>query len=333
MIRLSLLALALLVVAAARPAAARELTVRGTDFFLDGKPFLYTGVSFFNAIYNKPFNESSAERKKWLAKFQKYGINVLRLWGQWNNKRGFQDACPECCLIADDGSLRQPLVNTLKAIAKDADDMGMVILLAVFAQESWHDGVRIGPAESEKGLDALTRALKPHRNVVIQIWNEFSERVLEYVAVVRKADPKRLVTNSPGVSGILGDAKQNEALDFLTPHTTRQKAGRPWVVGPLELAYLKARFRKPVVDDEPARNGTKSFGGPGEETFPTDHILQIAEDWKHGVYVLYHHDMFQTPGTPAVPPHGIPDPEWSPYHREVFEFLSRKDRYWPTLRP
>ena len=40
--------------------------------------------------------------------------------------------------------------------------------------------------------------------------------------------------------------------------------------------------------------------------------------------------MFQTGyGTPACPPSGVPDPEFSPYHRAVFEFLAQRERYWP----
>jgi hypothetical protein len=32
-------------------------------------------------------------------------------------------------------------------------------------------------------------------------------------------------------------------------------------------------------------------------------------------------------GDPSVPPNGIPDPEFSPFHRQVFEFLKWRDRY------
>lgn len=117
-------------------------------------------------------------------------------------------------------------------------------------------------------------------------------------------------------------------MDYLTPHTTRQGKGRPWEVGPAEIRYLLSRYRKPVVDDEPARNGTAQFGGPGEATFPEDHILQIWRVWQEGGYVTYHHDMFQTgAGSSAVPPSGVPDPEFSVYHRRVFEFLGRRERY------
>ena len=160
--------------------------------------------------------------------------------------------------------------------------------------------------------------------------------MLDHVKTVKSIDPKRLVTNSPGVAGVLGDRAQNEALDFLTPHTSRQNAGRHWEIGPQEIAYLLARYRKPVVDDEPARNGTpgsQRFGGPREATSPFDHILQIYQVWRLGGYVVYHHDMFQTGyNTPAVPRSGVPDPEFSPYHRTVLEFIREGERYMP-LKP
>lgn len=38
-------------------------------------------------------------------------------------------------------------------------------------------------------------------------------------------------------------------------------------------------------------------------------------------------------GTPACPPSGIPDPEYSPYHRQVFEFLKLRERYQPNRTP
>jgi hypothetical protein len=324
--------LILLALCAVLPAAAAEITVSGTRFLLDGKPFPYTGISFFNAIYNPAFNKSSEERVAWMRKFQRYGINVLRVWGQWDSKRGFVDTCPECTLYMPDGSLRRQHVETLKRIAADADREGMVILLALFSQESWSEKIRLSPEASDRAVAALAREMMPHRNVVFQVWNEFSERVLDHVKTIRAADPKRLVTNSPGFAGVLGDPAQNNALDYLTPHTSRQGAGKTWEIGPAEIRYLLARYRKPVVDDEPARNGTPKFGGPRDRTYPTDHILQIYKVWQAGAYITYHHDMFQTgAGSPEVPPSGIPDPEFNPYHRAVLEFVALRERYMPQL--
>jgi hypothetical protein len=154
---------------------------------------------------------------------------------------------------------------------------------------------------------------------------------MEHVKTIRAADPKRLITNAPGSAGFLGDASQNEALDYLTPHTTRQGAAKHWEIAPREIAYLLARYQKPVIDDEPARNGTSRFGGPKDSTSPMDHILQIYQVWQAGGYVIYHHDMFQTGyGTQPVPPSGIPDPEFSPYHRQVLEFIAKQNRYAPA---
>jgi hypothetical protein len=308
-----------------------ELTVSGTRFLLDGKPFPYTGISFFNAIHNEAFSKSSEDRRQWLNKFKKYGINVIRVWGQWDSKRGFVDTCPECTLYQPSGELRSGPLVRLKQICADADALGVVVELAMFSQESWHDGIKLTPEAADKAVAAVTRELQPHRNVVLQIWNEFDERVLDHVKTIKSIDPRRLVTNSPGVAGVLvGMRGEMEALDFLSPHTSRQGAGLTWEIAPKEIAYLLARFHKPVVDDEPARNGTPQFGGPKTPTSPLDHILQIQAVWQAGGYVIYHHDMFQMgKGHPSVPPTGIPDPEFSPYHRQVLEFLSMRERYMP----
>lgn len=322
--RLLWLALAVLL-----PAAGAEIGVRGTEFVLDGKPFPYTGMSFFNAIYNPAFNASSEARGQWLDKFGSYGINVLRVWAQWDNARGFVDACPECSLYRADGSLRAERVAVLKAMAADAERRGMVIELVLFSQESWREKIRLSEAAAERAVRALTAELKPHRNVTLQVWNEFSWHTAALAKVIKIVDPQRLVTSSPGFAGVLaGGAEETALMDYLTPHTSRQGAGKTWEIAPAEIRYLLKRYRKPVVDDEPGRNGTANFGDPKAPTLPLDHVLHMWGVWKAGGYVTYHHDMFQTAGSAAVPANGIPDPEFSAYHRQVFEFLKQRARYW-----
>ncbi|MEI6178754.1 MAG: hypothetical protein WCS43_17820, partial [Verrucomicrobiota bacterium] len=147
---------------------------------------------------------------------------------------------------------------------------------------------------------------------------------------IKAIDVQRVVTNSPGYSGEFGSDDENRALDYLSPHSSR--GGRHWEMAPRELGSLVQKFGKPVVDDEPARNGTAKFGGPQGVTSPFDHILQILNVWNVGAYPTYHHDMFQTGyGTPSCPPSGIPDPEFNPYHRVVFDFLARRDRFHPPV--
>lgn len=311
------------------PLGAGELTVEGTRFVRDGKQFEYTGLSFFNAIYNPAFNGTQAGRLRWLEKFRSYGINVLRVWCQWDSNRGFVDSCPTCTLYREDGSLRAERVAVLKDILRDAEQSGVVIELVLFSQESWRDGIRLNDGFMEKAVRELVAELKPHRNLTIQIWNEFSQHTVVLAKIVKQVDPARLVTSSPGFAGVLtASREETQVMDYLTPHTSRQDAGKPWEVGPAEIRYLIARYGRPVVDDEPARNGTASFGGPKVPTSPYDHVVQILNVRREGGYPTYHHDMFQMgAGHASVPPSGVPDPEFSAYHRVVFEFLKAGERY------
>lgn len=124
------------------------IAVKDLDFTLNDKPFNYTGISFFNAIYNPAFNESDASRRTWLEKLKANGINVVRTWGQWDNKRGFIDTCPTCTLYEHDGRLRPVHLNTLKKIIEAADALDMAVLFVLFQRESWNDNIRGPRAEN-----------------------------------------------------------------------------------------------------------------------------------------------------------------------------------------
>src|SRR5688572_4257780 len=67
------------------------IAIKGTNFTLDEKHFDFTGISFFNALYNDSFNINEKEQVRWLKKFKENGISVLRIWAEWNNDLGFVD--------------------------------------------------------------------------------------------------------------------------------------------------------------------------------------------------------------------------------------------------
>lgn len=303
------------------------IAIKGTSFTLNEKPFEFTGVSFFNALYNPTFNSSPSERTKWLGKFQDYGINVIRVWGQWDNRRGFVNTCSTCTLYNPDGSLRTEHLYNLKELIKAADEKGMVVLFVLFQRESWNDKIILEDKAADKAVALVANELHPYRNVILQIWNEHDYRTLDYLNIIKKIDETRIVSNSPGYAGVLGSNEENAALDYLSPHTTREDDAH-WEIAPREIALLLAKYNKPVVDDEPARKGTANFGGPKSQTLPLDHILHLYNVRKAGGFVIYHHDMFQTnkEGN-VIPPSGIPDPEFSPYHKQVFEYLAKQKRY------
>ena len=326
------LILALLIMAYSFSNGKNVITVEGTQFKLNGEHFEYPGISFFNAIYNPAFNKNSESRREYLRKFKDTGINVLRIWCQWDNARGFVDGGSGKTLYNTDGSLKTDFVATLNGIISDADEEEMVILLVLFSRESWNENLRLSDGASNRAVEEVTRKFMHFRNLVFQIWNEYDYRTIDYVKIIRQIDSARLVTNSPGYAGILGSKEENQALDFLSPHTTRDDH-RHWEVAAKEIDYLITKYRKPVVDDEPARKGTPNFGGPKTIVYPDDHILHIYNVWKAGGYIVYHHDMFQTDyGSDAVPPDGIPLPGFSSYHDRVFEFLKNKNRYLKQIR-
>ncbi len=303
------------------------LTIKGTNFVLDQKPFNYIGISFFNALYNPTFNSSEEVMFNWLTKLNNNGITVVRIWGEWNNDLGFIDTCDSCIMYKRDGNIRTFYLNRIKSLLEASASLDMVVEYVLFSSES--KGKKLSDEAANLAVKNITRELMPYRNLVFQIWNEFDYRVEDYYKIIKENDPYRLVSNSPGGGGTLGNDDHNELLDFLTPHTSRH--GKHWEKVGEEIKGLIDKFNKPVVDDEPARSGTREsewLGGPKDVTSPFDHIIHIYNVWKAGGHPIYHHDMFQTGyGTKPIPPSGIPDPDFDQYHKTVFEFLRQVERF------
>ena len=310
-------------------AATKTLGIDGTRLTLDGAPFPFTGLSFFNAIYNPTFNRTPEERRRWLRRFRDNGVNALRIWCQWDftEPRVFIDVAPERTMFTPAGDIRDEPFRTLVEISMAADGLGMAIELTLFSHEKQPN---LPVAVQERAARALTARLLPYRNILLQIWNEDSTEVLRLYDAIKAVDPPRLVTNSPGFANNLGDEAQNRRLDLLTPHTLRRSGpeGPFWEVAPRQIAALLARYGKPVIDDEPARSGPVQFGGLAGGTRPEQHIAAIRGVRAAGGYPIYHHDMFQYGyASPLTPPSGIPEPDFSPVHRAVFDYL-RESKAW-----
>ena len=303
----------------------RVLEIEGMRLLLDGEPFYFQGLSFFNAVYNPNFNRSTDERLRWLHKFKDNGINALRVWCQWDFDRPFVDVDPDHTMYTAEGEIRDEHFRTLAEIIEVMNSLGMVVEVTLFSHEKQPN---LPVPVQERGARNVARRLLPYRNLILQIWNEDSTEVTRYYEAVKAVDSKRIVTNSPGFSNVLGDERQNRMLDLLTPHTVRRGVDRFWEVAPQQIAALLEQFGKPVIDDEPARTGTVQFGGIEGGTRPKQHVEQIKRVRAASGYHTYHHDMFQTGyGSPAVPPSGIPDPDLSPFHRQVFDHL-RDHKQW-----
>jgi hypothetical protein len=303
------------------------LAVNGTQLELDDQPFYFQGLSFFNALYNPAFNVDNAQRRRWLSYLKSWGVTALRVWGDWRVCNGWVDEGPDNSLWLYPGRQSrnvlyepwgelagEPLMR-LKRLLTIADGLGMVIELALFTH------YLVYPLHTRDGyVDRITRELRPWRNCIFQIWNEYDDHTLHHLAAIKRVDPNRLVTNSPGPAGVLGDEDHNQALDLLTPHTSRHNVPF-WEVAPEEIANLIETFGKPVIDDEPARTGIREFGGRPDSR-PEQHLVHIDRVHAYGGYHVYHHDMFQNGyGHPATPTLGIPNAEFSEFHKPIFEHL------------
>ena len=309
-------------------ASQTGLAVEGTRLLLHGKPFYYQGLSFFNALYNARFNETEAGRESWLRHFKSCGITALRIWGDFRLTNGWIDEGPDSSLFCypertrrdvnyepQNPKLNADVLGRLKALLTSAERLDMVIELCLFSHYLAY------PVNTRDDfIRLIIREIIPYRNILLQIWNEFDMTVLRHYELIKTIDPERVVTNAPGGANVLGKHVDNQVLDVLAPHTIRAE-GRFFEEAPVQIRGLIERYGKPVIDDEPARTGTRDFGGT-PSCRPEYHIAQLEKVREFGGYHNYHHDMFQLPyGSPATPPSGIPEPEFSDYHAVVFGHL------------
>jgi hypothetical protein len=289
---------------------------------MDQQPFGFRGLSFFNALFNECFNRDDRGRQDWLAKFGAHGVTALRVWCQWDfaPPRLFADVGPGQSVFGPDGELKALYADRLCSLAQGTGERAMALEVTLFSQEK---SPNFPVPVLDKAARNVSRLLVPFRNVLVQVWNECDDATERYYGTVKTADPDRLVTSSPGFSDVLGTDEHNAMLDVLTPHTVRQPPARFWVDAPAQVELLRGTFNKPVIDDEPARAGLVTFGGIVGGTTPAEHIAHMNATEAAGGYYTYHHDMFQAGyGDPAVPAHGVPDPEFSPFHKQVFEAMA-----------
>jgi hypothetical protein len=307
----------------------KVLGIDGVKLTLDGKPFYFEGVSFFNAIFNPTFNASPENRLFWLRKFKSNGVNCVRIFCQWDRPphRTNIDLAPGRSLFGDHGEVREDYFQRLVALLEAADSLDMVVQVSMFDQGGYPYCLPI-PAQ-ERATRELTEMLRPYGNLFEQIWSESSIEVMRYLEIAKKADPDRIMTNAPGHSGganaawdNTGEDAHNRAMDVLTPHTLRGGAFPFWYIAPAQMEYLLDTYQKPVIDDSPARQGPAAHGGLVGGTQPWQHIEQIRRDRAVGGYHIYLHGMHQYQyDNPATPPSGIPDPDFNAFDRQVFDYL------------
>ncbi len=232
------------------PTRAAEVTREGDRLLVAGRPVKLWGVRTASASQN---TDATRHLLAQLDDYQRHGINSVAVFYQ-GSSGGYSNP------FSADGTALDPAHHArMREIIEACDRRGMIVIAGIFYQRA--DFPKAGAA-FEAMVRTATRALRPHRNVIINIANEQNSslykdsnvvfdlgdpaKLIALCDLVHAEDPKRLV----GAGGydhakniVLGRARSVDVLLFDTN-------------GPEDSAALFDRFvaagvtAKPIVNVE-----------------------------------------------------------------------------------
>lgn len=243
-----------------------SLGIEGAAFTIDGKEQFLLGASYYGGL-GAP--DEFIDRD--LDDLKRLGFNWIRVWATWD---AFEN---NVSAVNPDGTPREPYLSKLKTLVGKADRRGMVVDVTLSRGKLLPD-----QASHLKAVETLAKALKPYRNVYLDLANERDVRDARFVDFpelralrdrVKEIAPKRLVTASGGVSSDdLGRYLFEAQVDFICPHGERRAGAAQETASRTReyLAWMKELGRLvPVHYQEPFR---RDYGRwqPALEDFCTD---------------------------------------------------------------
>ncbi|MGQ9560429.1 MAG: PKD domain-containing protein [Candidatus Oleimicrobiaceae bacterium] len=172
------------------------LSVQGTHFYLDGKPFEMWGIRVVNALWD---DQQTQELLVAMAQYRSYGINTIGVnlqggsvgfeidaSGKWYSNSAFRS----------DGSLKSEYMERLRAILERARELDMVVNVGYFYQrqcrkkdltpnldnDHWDNAAAI-----YRAVRNATEWLRPYRHVFLDIANEYGHAGYQYPEVFSTA--------------------------------------------------------------------------------------------------------------------------------------------------
>jgi hypothetical protein len=242
------------------------LGIEGAAFTVDGKRQFLLGASYYGAL-GAP--DEFIDRD--LDDLKRLGFNWIRVWATWD---AFEN---NVSAVNPDGTAREPYLTKLKSLVRKADRRGMIVDVTLSRGKLLPD-----QASHLKAVETLAKALKPYRNVYLDLANERDVRDARFVDFpelkalrdrVKATDAKRLVTASGGVTReSLARYLFEAALDFICPHGERRAGAAQETAERTReyLAWMKELGRLvPLHYQEPFR---RDYGRwqPALEDFCTD---------------------------------------------------------------
>lgn len=256
------LGLLLLLLASTSGASAATLAVRGDQFLLDGQSLKLWGVRTASASQTE---ESTRHLIAQLDDYARHGINAVAVFYQ-GSSGGYSNP-----FSADGGEIDPGHRARMAEIIAACDRHGMVVIVGIFYQRS--EFLRT-PAAWENAVRTVTRTLKPHRNIIVNIANEQNSslykdsngvfdigdpaRMAALCDIVHAEDPQRLVGGGGydhAKNIALGRSRSVDVLLFDTN-------------GPEDSGALFDRFIAAGVTGKPVVN-VEQFGAySGKAEFP-----------------------------------------------------------------
>ena len=239
--------------------AATTLNIQDTKFTMNGKRTFLLGISYYGALAApEVFIEPD------LDDMQRYGFNWLRVWASWKGT-----------LAADaNGKPIEPSMSRLMRLVDLCDQRGMVV------------DVTFVPSSGQKAMQTVAQALKPYRNVYIDLCNEHDTNFVSFEEMkqrhdwIKAADPERLVAASYWLYDTSRAALRKYYVivkpDILAPHLPRyQQAPQRTEAKTRDLLEMMPGLGQaiPVHYQEPFRRGFR----PHEwEPTAEDHLVDLG---------------------------------------------------------
>lgn len=161
---------------------AGTLTTAGDGFLLDGKPFKLWGVRTASA------SQSPAATQHLIAQLDDYarhGLNAVTVFYQ-GSSGGYSNP------FSGDGLALDPAHQArMVEIITACDRRGMVVVVGLFYQRAEYFRT---PIAWENAVRTVTRLLRPHRNVILNLANEQNSSLYrDSNSVFDLGDPARLI--------------------------------------------------------------------------------------------------------------------------------------------
>jgi hypothetical protein len=216
--------------AAAAPAASTEVSIRGAQFLLNGKPTYagrsYKGMKIEGLLMNVRavqaiFDDLNPEtRSKWaypdtgkwdpernvreflaaLPEWHRHGLLAFTVNLQGGSPEGYSKSQPwENTAIGPDGSLRPAYMDRLARVLNRADELGMVAIVGYFY---------FGQDQRVKDEAAVRRAVANatnwlldtgHRNILVEIDNECNVQAYDH-EILKPARVHELIEQAKGLT-------------------------------------------------------------------------------------------------------------------------------------